>query len=297
MALRSEDGYAGPRALAEDLESWQAGEPVTAWREPWLDRSRRWAQRHRTLVTTSAAAVLIALVGLGGFSIVLSGKNRELAQQRDQQKAVTDYVVKSFRKPDPEQDGRTVAEVLRGGVKEPNDSKIDPSTRAPILHAVGQTYRGLGLFREAAQVYESAFRIRRKKLGADHMDALDSMNNLALCYLDQGQPDSAIPLLEHALKVLRSTKRADHPRTNDPMSNLAAAYSEAGRFDEARQLHEETLEARKPKLGEDHSDTLISMINVGLARFMRASSTEPSRWENAFAKRFGQSWATTILLR
>ncbi len=42
MALQPEDRYAGPRAVAEDLERWLAGEPVRVWREPWIDRSRRW---------------------------------------------------------------------------------------------------------------------------------------------------------------------------------------------------------------------------------------------------------------
>jgi serine/threonine protein kinase len=42
MALRAEDRYPTPRALAEDLEHWMADEPVTAWREPWARRARRW---------------------------------------------------------------------------------------------------------------------------------------------------------------------------------------------------------------------------------------------------------------
>ena len=34
MALKPEDRYASPRALADDVERWMADEPVTAWREP-----------------------------------------------------------------------------------------------------------------------------------------------------------------------------------------------------------------------------------------------------------------------
>ena len=35
MALKPEDRYATPRALADDVERWMADEPVAAWREPW----------------------------------------------------------------------------------------------------------------------------------------------------------------------------------------------------------------------------------------------------------------------
>ena len=43
MALKPDDRYATPKALAEDIERWMADEPVTAWREPWSRRARRWA--------------------------------------------------------------------------------------------------------------------------------------------------------------------------------------------------------------------------------------------------------------
>ena len=41
MALRPEDRYPTPKALADDLERWMADEPVTAWREPFSRRARR----------------------------------------------------------------------------------------------------------------------------------------------------------------------------------------------------------------------------------------------------------------
>src|SRR5262249_15629809 len=65
--------YASPRALSEDVERWMADEPVTAWREPFSRRARRWGRRNRTLVTTVAAAMLVALVGT---ATVLSGQTR-----------------------------------------------------------------------------------------------------------------------------------------------------------------------------------------------------------------------------
>jgi serine/threonine protein kinase len=72
MALRPEDRHGSARALAEDIERWMADEPVTAWREPFSRRARRWARRNRTAVSGAAAAVLAGLIGLAAVAVVQS---------------------------------------------------------------------------------------------------------------------------------------------------------------------------------------------------------------------------------
>jgi serine/threonine-protein kinase len=78
MANRPEDRYASCRALADDVERWAADEPVFAWREPFSRRARRWMRRNRPLVTAAAAAVLVALAGLGALLTVQRQHNRTL---------------------------------------------------------------------------------------------------------------------------------------------------------------------------------------------------------------------------
>ena len=63
MATEPEDRYASPQALADDLERWMADEPVSAWREPFARRARRWARRNRTAVTAAAAALVAGWSG------------------------------------------------------------------------------------------------------------------------------------------------------------------------------------------------------------------------------------------
>ena len=70
-----EDRYATPKALADDLERWMADEPVTAWREPFARRARRWARRNRTAVTALAASVLVALAGTAAVLAVQTRAN------------------------------------------------------------------------------------------------------------------------------------------------------------------------------------------------------------------------------
>ena len=57
LALRPEDRYPTPRALAADIKAWLADEPVSARREPFAERARRWAKRNRTAVTAAGVAL------------------------------------------------------------------------------------------------------------------------------------------------------------------------------------------------------------------------------------------------
>jgi tetratricopeptide (TPR) repeat protein len=84
MALQPGGRYATAKALADDVEHWLADEPVGAWREPWGVRARRWLGRHRTLVTSTAAAVLVAVAALAAATALLTAANgRERQARRD----------------------------------------------------------------------------------------------------------------------------------------------------------------------------------------------------------------------
>ena len=294
------DRYPDALALAADLNRWLADEPVAAYPDPLPIRARRWARRHGRFVSAASAATLIALVSLAIVVSIVSASNRrlnaandqirnqyaqiarqnaQLAQtnldldasrveavaERDQSEAVTDFLVSSFRSPDPERDGRTVtiAEVL---ARSPDDLRasddLAPATRATILEAIGESYRGLGLVPEAVDVFQEARDIRVEQQGPDHLDTLTSRNHLALAYLDAGRLAEAIPLFESTLEARRATLGEEHSDTLTSRNNLADAYLDAGRLDEAIPLYESTLEARRATLGEEHSDTLTSRNNL-----------------------------------
>ena len=85
------DGRRTPTAATPRPGPWprtsSAGRPtspVTAWREPFARRARRWARRHRTAVTAASAATLAALVGLAGVLAVQSQANRDLKAKNDE---------------------------------------------------------------------------------------------------------------------------------------------------------------------------------------------------------------------
>jgi hypothetical protein len=63
-SLRPEERYTSALDLADDIEHWLADEPVTAYREPWTGRLRRWLRRYRGLAAGIAGLVVTTLVAL-----------------------------------------------------------------------------------------------------------------------------------------------------------------------------------------------------------------------------------------
>jgi WD40 repeat protein/serine/threonine protein kinase len=82
MALRPQDRYASAKALADDLEHWQADEAVTAHAEPWTARLGRWVRHHKLLVGGAAAVAAVGLtVAVAGW-LVKEAKDREASEQQ-----------------------------------------------------------------------------------------------------------------------------------------------------------------------------------------------------------------------
>jgi tetratricopeptide (TPR) repeat protein len=145
----------------------------------------------------------------------------------------------------------------------PGASKI----KGELLHTLGWTYRGLGLYDRAVELLTRALSVRQAALGPDHPDTLHSMYGLAMSYMGtaRDRPNEAMPYFQEALKVRKAKLGADDPDTLESMLGLAWAYMAVGRLDESTSLNEEALRLRKAKLGPDHPDTLNSMFGVALA--------------------------------
>jgi eukaryotic-like serine/threonine-protein kinase len=82
MATDPSARYPSCRALADDVERWAADEPVTAWREPFARRVRRWARRNRTPVTAAAVTLIAAVLGLAAVLAVQTKAGTELARSK-----------------------------------------------------------------------------------------------------------------------------------------------------------------------------------------------------------------------
>jgi WD40 repeat protein/tRNA A-37 threonylcarbamoyl transferase component Bud32 len=83
MAPAPSARYGTALELAADIEHWLADEPVSAYRESWAARSRRWMRRRRTLVSTAVGVLVVALLGTTvGLVVVSEAQRREAAARK-----------------------------------------------------------------------------------------------------------------------------------------------------------------------------------------------------------------------
>jgi len=291
MALEPAARYPSPRSLADDIERWLAGEPVSAWREPWTVKARRWLGKHRSLVTGAAAALLAGLVGLIVATVLLSAANEELAFAKNKAegamaaeseareaaqtkeaatRAVLDFVenhVFAAARPKGRAGGLGAELTVRQAVEAALPSVNKSFTKQPLIEArlrmtLGMSFWYLAEDQRAAEQFEKARALYSEHAGADHLDTLQSMNNLAKTHVALGRHADAVKLHEETLRLRKARLNPDHPDVLESMNNLAVSYNAFGRYTDAVRLHEETLRLRQARLGPDHPDTLESMNDL-----------------------------------
>jgi len=303
MALRPEDRYPSARSLADDLESWMAGEPVTAWSEPFGVRAQRWVRRHRTLVTTSAAVILVAFVGLGGFSVLLTAKNRELdrqIQRAEKREQLAIDAVKKFRDvvvnnrelkerkdlerlrkallQEPINFFRTLREQLESEHDTRPQSLLKLATASFELANTTAEYGNLSdamrLFRESLTMADALVRAHSDAEDYDSLRA-SCHNEIGNLLLDMGEPIKALgeyrddmAICERLVNVRPHVARykRDLAVAHD---NIANAYTKARRGEESIGEHRHAVELREllahqhPETAAYQSDLAVSHQNIG----------------------------------
>lgn len=111
---------------------------------------------------------------------------------------------------------------------------------------------------------EQVIKMPKRVLGAEHIDTLLSMDNLARSDYSQGQYEQAAQLTEQTVEVRKRVLGAEHESALRSMHNLALSYRNQGQYEQAAQLGEQTVQVRKRVLGAEHTDTLQSMHKLAL---------------------------------
>jgi Tfp pilus assembly protein PilF len=91
LALHKEDRYPSAQALAQDVQRYLAGEPVTAYRENLVERTGRWIRKHRRgLARTALAALVVALIAGGGWLLMAAEEQRQEDLRQAEAKRLAD---------------------------------------------------------------------------------------------------------------------------------------------------------------------------------------------------------------
>ena len=143
-----------------------------------------------------------------------------------------------------------------------------PSTiRVMALHALAFLFQSQGRDEKAAPLYVEALERRKRALGADHPETMESMNGLAWFLLTARPPASRDP--ERALALaLEVAERTEH-RDPDYLDTLSLAYHLTGQTAKAVANQRKALAL----LPEGPSETRTAMEEA-LARYEALAGSE-----------------------
>jgi serine/threonine protein kinase len=190
---------------------------------------------------------------------------KDAEQQRDLAESVTDFLVKSFRRASPDEDGRklTVADSLVRSLKEIDEEVgLDPLNKAEILSAMREAFRGLAMPAEELEAARRTHQIFSQALPPHHPDTLYSKSNLALAMSSTGNTAEAVKLLEETMNTWNTHYGEKHDSALISKANLASAYKDMGRLDLALSLSEEVYEAMKAGAASNSPRTLTLQNNL-----------------------------------
>jgi len=321
MALKQADRYATPRALAEDIEHWLADEPVLAYHEPWPDRMRRWSRKHRTLVTSAAAVLLLAAIFSVGFAAIVTAKNRELARQTqraEKRELMAIDAVKHFRDVVVEdavlKNNPALGDLRKKLLKEPleffkllrEQLQADTETRpealarlaeaahdyAHVTQEIGDIQDGLRSHVESLAIWEKL--VREHPAKAEYQQGLAGIENCRGKMLSAtGRPDEALESCARALAI-RERLAHENPSVTEFQRDLAASHNDIGivQRDTGHPEHavesfgkalaiEERLARDNPSVTEFQSALAQSHNNVGV---VQSDTGHPDRALESYGK-------------
>ncbi|MCH7685332.1 MAG: serine/threonine protein kinase [Planctomycetes bacterium] len=83
IAKNRDERYATARELADDLQRFLDDKPILAKRPSLALRTAKWSRRHKPIVWSAVVVLLIATLSLSVSTVLLSRKQAELVQQRN----------------------------------------------------------------------------------------------------------------------------------------------------------------------------------------------------------------------
>ena len=271
--------YETATELQKDIERYLADEPVEACPPSALYRFRKFARRNRGPVLAATLILMALMCGIAvstwqavraytaeqqaraAVDAERKAKEAETSQRKEAEE-VSKFLVETLRSPDPEKDGRTItiAELLDRAAKEVQEKFADdPFSKAALLQAIGESYKGLGLYREATPLLEQVCDYLVNTPGQDIRFTINSMGDLSNAYREIGRNDDALRIDNEMVKLANDKLGPSDRETLRARNILAHSIMDMARTDEAIRLQEETYNLMKSNLGKEDPDTLVAM--------------------------------------
>lgn len=274
MALRKEPErrYPSVALLAEDIDHYLAGRPVSARGDSTLYRLRKFVGRHR-VAATAAVSLGVMLVGYLGVSLRHAAELRVALDQARTEAAkaeqVSSFLVDLFDSNDPDlAQGEEITgrELLERGVARAAQLSDEPLLQAQLLDTIGRVYRSLGEYAKARPLVERALALRQENLDEGHADLARSHHHLGVLLRFLGDLPGSERELRRALDIDRARPAVPGQWIAADLHDLGHTLTEQGQYSEGERLFRESLVLRRALLGERHQDVAESLSGVAYAR-------------------------------
>ena len=259
MALRGEAlrRYSSAESLAEDLQRWHAGLPVRARPDTAFYRARKFLGRNKAWVTAAAAIMLLVV----SYAVLTARHSSRLQTEQRQTAEVAEFLISLYGSPTLGLEGGesiTARELLeQGAVRVQEGPGLQPGVKATLQHSLGRGFSNLRLFDRALPLFEEALEARRRDLGKDHPQTLETLHFLAVAHRGVGDYRRSIEVFEEALTLGRRHGGDALPLART-LIGLAALRRDQGDFAAAEEAGRRALDLLRQDFGEDHAWTTQS---------------------------------------
>jgi serine/threonine-protein kinase len=320
LAKKREDRYPAAKEVADEVQRFLADEPVAAYPEPRRVRLRRWARRHRALVTGTAAAAVVAVVALALATGLLAAANRRERAERDKARAnfrlavnaVDMYYTQVSDSPELKEHGleklrirllETAGTFYEQLVQEEGGDRSLLGDQAAAYWRLGQLYQETGRPAEAEAALRQDLALR-EQLAAGSADPVEQSKvaeihrRLGWLYQKTGRMTEAEPELQTAI-ALQERLVADHPAApayrkflGHSYNDLGVLYHDTGRLAEAQAAYEKAL-ALYQRLAREHGDVLLYQENLASSH----NNLGNVSWAKGQRDRAGAAWQMALTIR
>ncbi len=174
-----------------------------------------------------------------------------------------------------------------------------PLVDAQLRQVLADRYVDLGLYDAALPLQKRALATRRRLLGDEHPDTLESISNMGGLLRAQAKLVEAEPFYREALDARRRVLGDEDPNTLKSIDNMGVLLWTQGKLGETEPYFYEAILERRRVLGEEHPDTLESVSNMGSLLLAQGKLNEAELYDReALEKRrrvLGEEHSDTLL--
>ncbi|MCX5691834.1 MAG: serine/threonine-protein kinase [Planctomycetota bacterium] len=258
--------YASAAEFAVDIERYLRDEPVQARPTSAMYRTWKFARRNKVVVVAAGAVALSLLAGLAATTVMyLKADEARLSEQAQRRvaetksataQAINDFLTQDILVTANPWDGEgrhvTVAQVLeRAGDKVRTRFEGQPQVEAAVQTTLGESFRSLGLFKEAQPHYDRALELHRSipagdpDVAVDEADVAEALRMQAANMQANGQFNEAEPICRDALARHTRLFGEDSVQVADTLEVLADIQRQS-HFDDAAKSLEQVIRIREP---------------------------------------------------